>query len=189
MPTSLIKHKCFYPRTGRAKKLQKVFAAWHVLLAKATPRLARAKYPDCPFWYGERSHVGWLALAVYRTGWLPLQEPYVIRRKKAAGRTDLWGIPGYGKNCRTYDFEAKFANFNLSQKHTEKSFLSVDDIRGKLRRAVKQVGNKDKDHIGDVGVGLVFALLYTRRETKKSRMVDELKSFMKLVTNAKAMTK
>jgi hypothetical protein len=187
MSKSLIKHKCFYRRTVRAKKLHGLFAKWHALLRDATPRLANSKYPDCPFWYGERTQIGWLALALHDIGWLPLQEPYVMRKKKAAGRTDLWGILGHKKRCLTFDFEAKFANFNISSQHTQTSFLSVDDINQKLRRAVRQVRNKHKDHLGDVGVGLVFALLYTRRGTKKLQMKNELNSFKKLVTNIKSM--
>lgn len=188
MANPLINHKWFYPRTSRSRDLRKLFNHWNQLLSRATTRLASSKNPDSPFWYGERSHVGWLALAVHETGWIPLQEPYVTRKRKGAGRTDLWGILGHRKTCRVYDFEAKFANLNLSSLVKKRnSFLEVDDIENKLDRAVKQTKSKHNEHAGDIGVGLVFVLLYTSHGTTKSEQIHLLKHFEKTATTRNAM--
>lgn len=186
MPKSLIRYNFFNPRTTCAKTLQNLFRKWNGLLSRATFRLARSKHPDCPFWYGERSQVGWLAIAAHETGWLPLQEAYVARKGKGGGRTDLWGIQGRGESACIYDFEAKFANLNLSTLKSYNSFVEVDDIRGKLRWAMRQAKSKKNDYAGDVGVGLVFILLYARNGTTRSEQIDLLKDFKKAATNKSA---
>jgi hypothetical protein len=123
MPTALISYRVLYSKTNRAKQLEGLFRAWNWLLSRATPRLAYAKHSECPFWYGERCQVGWLALAAHRVGWVPLQEPNVSRKGKGAGRGDLSAIKGYRKNAKYYDFEAKFANLDLSTLKPKKSFI------------------------------------------------------------------
>ena len=132
--------------------------------------------------------VGWLALAAYVEGWVPLQEPNVTRKGKRAGRGDLSVIKGFRKRARFYDFEAKYANLNLATANFE-SFSKVDDIEGKLSRAMKQTESKKPDYQGDVQVGLVFILLYTRKGTTKANQIDLLNKFKKTCTTNKALLK
>ncbi|OAI43884.1 hypothetical protein AYO43_09760 [Nitrospira sp. SCGC AG-212-E16] len=187
MPTALISYRVLYSKTNRAKQLEGLFRAWNWLLSRATPRLAYAKHSECPFWYGERCQVGWLALAAHRVGWVPLQEPNVSRKGKGAGRGDLSAIKGYRKNAKYYDFEAKFANLDLSTLKPKKKFHHVDGIGKKLQSAVNQTRSKKVDYQGDVGVGLVFILLYTRKGTTKSDQLDLLDNFKTSCTTKEAL--
>jgi len=48
---------------------------------------------DCPYWFGERPHVGLLAAAVWLSGNTALEEygiPKTKVRKRKQGRCDLW---------------------------------------------------------------------------------------------------
>ena len=187
MPKEPIPYRVLYSKTpSRIRQLVPLFRTWNSLLSWATPRLAFAKKPECPFWYGERCQVGWLALAAYEAGWVPLQEPNVSRKGKGEGRGDLSVMKGYRKKARYYDFECKFANLNLSTVK-RKSFSKVDDIRGKLGRAVKQTKSKKNDYQGDVRVGLVFILLYTSKGTTKSDQIHLLNDFKTTCTTREGL--
>lgn len=51
---------------------------------------------------------------------------------------------------------------------------------------MRQAKSKKNDYAGDVGVGLVFILLYARNGTTRSEQIDLLKDFKKAATNKSA---
>lgn len=188
MQKAPISYKVFYSKQPSSKQFESLFRAWNRLLARATPRLAKAKYSECPFWYGERSQVGWLALAAHQIGCVPVQEQSVDRKGKSQGRGDLLVVKGHRKKARFIDFEAKFANLNLSyMKENTKKFHRIDNIGKKLKLAVGQTGSKKPDYQGDVGVGLVFILLYTEKGTTQSDQIDLLDHFKDSCTTRGAL--
>jgi hypothetical protein len=52
---------------------------------------------------------------------------------------------------------------------------------------MRQAKSKKNDYAGDVGVGLVFILLYARKGATKTEQIDLLKAFKKAATNKKAL--
>lgn len=199
---ALISYKPFYGRTKRADDFRSLFRRWHNLLSWSALRLSKTDSPDHPFWYGERTNVGWIALAAYKKGWLPIHEPSItrkkrvrsrgkVRTKKIAGRSDLWIFKGQGKNQIFFDLEAKEADLSLRPfLASEKEFSFPRDIRTKLKAAVRDVSNKDKEIKGDVGIGIVFIRLYLRQNptnaTKKVQ-IAALKRFKYWITNGPSL--
>lgn len=149
--------------------------------------MARCAYPDHPYWYDERTQVGWLTVAAHAKGWLPLQEPSVPRGKKGIGRGDLWVYTARAGNTRVYDFEAKLADLPLHRLKRYKWFSDVDDIEGKLGRAVRQVRDKKAGYEGDLGVGLVFVRLHVKRNARKAEMIRLAQEFKKHATAKKVL--
>jgi hypothetical protein len=188
MPTPLVPHRVFYSRTRQANILPTLFAEWHSILSKSTTWLARSSEPDHPYWYGERTNVGWLALAAYEKGWLPLQEPTVPRRGKRAGRSDLWVYASRGPNTRVYDFEAKDAWLNVDSPKNPQTFYRRDYIKKNLKKALKQL-KKPQGYAGHSGVGLVFVRLYGNKKSTKSDLMLDTVRFIKAATSTRVLKK
>ncbi len=174
MPKPIIPYNPFYARTPLAKRLRSLFKRWDSLLHWIDGYMKHPKWPDLPFWYGERSNVGWLALAAYDKGLLSLQEPSVgrykrfrhrgkQRTKRGKGRGDLLIYEGLGKHQKIFDFEAKQSDHNI-----ELSFNK--NIRAQLISALKSTQTKPIKEQGNVGVGVVFLPLYFVR--KKRNLKD-----------------
>lgn len=199
---ALIPYKPFYGSSKRAKDYRSLFGKWHDLLSWSALRLSKTDSPDHPFWYGERTNVGWIALAAYEEGWLPIQEPSItrkkkirsrgkIRTKKIAGRSDLWILKGQGKNQTLIDLEAKEADMSLqSFLALEKPFSFPGDIRAKLKAAVRDVSNKHTEIKGDVGIGIVFIRLYLRNNSTNAAprvQMTALNQFKDWITNSPSL--
>lgn len=166
----MVRYRNWNATIATADLLKPLFKKWHKILSSATSRLARCRYPDHPYWYDERTQVGWLALAAQSNRWLPLQEPSVPRRTKGMGRSDLWIYSSRAGKTKVLDFEAKKADLPVHTLHRYESFSEVDDIGGKLTRAVRQVRDKKSGYEGDVAVGIVFVRLHARKNTRRAEL-------------------
>lgn len=187
MAKPAVRHKPFYARTALAKTLFPLFRAWDDSLSWAATIMARSKYPEHPFYYGERSNVGWISIAAWEAGLLPLQEPGVdrIRRRyrrgrvkteRVSGRTDLWLYKGRGRRQKVLDLEAKKADLSLLPFLTRGyEFQLSKRTRNKLKAAIKATRNKQKYYKADFGIGVVFLHLYM----PKTRSISEAKSAIK----------
>src|SRR5262245_243048 len=133
----MISSRAFYCTKRSVNSFKPLFKSWKKVLAWTTTRLAHCRYPDHAYWYGERTNVGLLAMAAHKQGWIPLQEPSVPRRGKNGGRSDLWIYMKRGRNSKVLDFEAKKADFCITEPRNPKSFWDTDDIEGKLYRAIR----------------------------------------------------
>lgn len=149
--------------------------------------MARCQNPDHPYWYGERTHVGLLAMAAHERKWIPLQEPSVPRRKKNGGRSDLWIHMGKGNKMKVLDFETKKADFCITRKLDCSDFWDTDDIEGKLGRAITQANDKPGKYQGDGAVGLVFIRLRTGKNATKSQILKAATKFNDLATSKKIL--
>src|SRR6266478_8051718 len=79
---------------------------------------------DCPYWYSERPHVGFLAAAVWQSGGTALEEygaEKIKERKSNRGRCDIYMRT---KNKTAFECEAKRLWLNLGSK-PEKSCKKV----------------------------------------------------------------
>ena len=149
--------------------------------------MARCQHPDHPYWYGERTHVGLLAMAAHERKWIPLQEPSVPRRKKNGGRSDLWIYMRRGKKTKILDFETKKADFCITGNLDRRAFWDTDDIEGKLGRAIKQAKDKPNAYQGDGAVGLVFIRLWAGKSTTKSETLEAAGNFRDLAISKKVL--
>ena len=183
----MIRYRNWHQTTTKADLLKPLFKRWHRVLSSATTRLARCRYPDHPYWYDERTQVGWLALAAHTMRWLPLQEPSVPRRKKGVGRSDLWVYSGRAGTTKVYDFEAKLADLPLHNLYKCKLFSDIDGIDGKLKRAVRQARDKKKGYEGDMAVGLVFVRLHAKKNDKKAEILRLAQKFKTHATSKKGL--
>jgi hypothetical protein len=183
-------------RGRKGRFLQSLFTTWDRLLVRASSHLNNTESPDHPFWYGERTNIGWVALAAFKKGWLPIQEPSITRRKierrngsarthKITGRSDLWIVRGRGDQQVFYDFEAKESDLSLhALTNEDNDFAFPKDIREKLRAAVRDVCNKDADLSGDKGIGSVFLRLYVSKHTDKRDLIIAIRRFTDGISNS-----
>lgn len=179
----MISYRTFYSAKQSVNSFQPLFKSWKTVLSDATTRIGRGKDKDHPYWYGERTHVGLLAMAAHERGWIPLQEPSVPRRKKNGGRSDLWIYMGRDRNMKVLDFETKTADFCVTGSLNPKTFWSSDDIEGKLNRAINQAKDKPKAYQGDAAVGLVFLRLWAGKNATKGEILKAATKFKDLATS------
>ncbi len=181
----MIPYRNWHSTKGTIEFLKPLFKQWHKVISRTTTRMCRSNYPDLPYWYGERTQVGWIALAAYEIGWLPLHEP--PRSSKGGGRSDLWIYTGRAGKARVIDIEAKKAELSVSTVSRRKSVWDVDDIPGKLKRALKQALDKDEGYDGDDGIGLVFVILHASKNTSKSEVLRLATEFKRHATSRQAL--
>ena len=75
-----------------SKKLKSLEPVFNELLSVHLAYILGESGKDYPFWYGERSHVGFLAAAVWKYGGTAVEEfkTSKSKNKSSKGRCDLW---------------------------------------------------------------------------------------------------
>ena len=167
-----IAYRSYYCVSKRARDLRMLFKTWDVLLDRAALRVSRGQTPDHPFWYGERTNIGWIALAAHELRWLPIHEPSITRKrrerhrgkiriKRISGRSDLWLMRRRRDKTIFYDCEAKEKDLSLTPLIARPDDYSLPKLIPKqLRQACTDLRNKHSDIKGDVGIAMTFLRLY-----------------------------
>jgi hypothetical protein len=108
---------------------------------------------DLPYWYSERTNIGFLGLAAHDLKGYPIQEYPTLKRKrkKGHGRADLYvRFPGGW----SYDIEAKQAWPKINGKCVKSS------TKGALERAEDDCRDMDKKARSGKGLAVAFVCPY-----------------------------
>jgi len=123
---------------------------------------------DCPYWYGERPHVGFLAAAVWKNGGVALEEYGTSKRnehKFKRGRCDLW------IKIRQASFECEAKHLWLNLGRIKENINDIKNEAKKAKRDVKKLQNK-------VGISLCFVTPVIR-QSKLSKLKDANQELVK----------
>lgn len=124
-----------------------------------------AKKDDWPYWYRERSQIGFLAAAVWLSGGAALEEYRWEKSREAGegkgiGRCDLWiGLGGTSFCC-----EAKWLLSRLTGRNTK---ACIEKLSQGLRKAEEDLRKYEK-----TGLSLCFVTPWMRRGSSQS-ILDE----------------
>lgn len=112
-------------RDKRLNSARQILESWREVMTEY-PKRYRV---DLPYWYRERTHVGFLSIAAWLRGWATLEEWGLKKgshRKPSQGRNDLW----IGRNGKPDFFiEAKhiFCDVHKGAKHCDRRLrLALD---------------------------------------------------------------
>jgi hypothetical protein len=135
--------------------LNKIIKSWRSVLKDYVRRVPG----DLPFCYGERAHVGFLAIAAWQAGFPILVEWPLDRgtkRKPSHGRNDLW-IGLTGRKKPEFFIEAKHIWCELQKKRSNCS----ESLEKAFKLAQNSFG-KSKFEQGSHKIAIVFVSLYLK---------------------------
>jgi hypothetical protein len=116
---------------------------------------------DCTYWYHERSHIGFLAAAVWLSGGIALEEygDKKIGGREKGCRNDLWLKVGTTEIC----CEAKYISLRLKEgeENLKKSALKIGQALDRARQNVRELK-------GQEGLALCFSTIISPKSTRSA---------------------